>query len=470
MSTFGALNTAFRGLTAAQQGIAVAGNNIANATTAGYTRQRVDLSSVAAPTHGLFSGGAALVGQGVSVDRIGRLGSDFLDSGVRTAVAQAGFTAARAQALRGVEDILQEPGKSGISAGLQAYWAAWQGAANKPGDAAAGAVLLEAGNALATTINTAQTALSGQWSTSRSHAEATVSAINSTAAQVAESNAAIRSILNSGGAANELIDARAILTETLARLSGGTAKELPDGTINVFVDGNALVDGTSARKLVLSGPSTMGGALASGATVRVEWADRPGIAVGVGGQIAGVLTTLAPAANGAGGILAEVSTSYASFAQDLAARVNALHGGGQSATGAATGDFFSISATGTVSVVPQSVAGIATGTPGGGTLDSSRADAIAQLGVGSGSPDAGWQAIVSGIGVAARTALQQDALASAAQVSAAGARDSSASVSLDEENISLLSNQHAYQAAARVMTAVDEALDVLINRTGLVGR
>jgi flagellar hook-associated protein 1 FlgK len=61
-------------------------------------------------------------------------------------------------------------------------------------------------------------------------------------------------------------------------------------------------------------------------------------------------------------------------------------------------------------------------------------------------------------------------LATAASLSAAGQRDSGASVSLDEENISLLSNQHAYQAAARVMTAVDEALDVLINRTGLVGR
>ncbi len=43
-------------------------------------------------------------------------------------------------------------------------------------------------------------------------------------------------------------------------------------------------------------------------------------------------------------------------------------------------------------------------------------------------------------------------------------------MSLDEENVNLLTNQHAYQAAARVMTAVDEALDVLINRTGLVGR
>ncbi len=43
-------------------------------------------------------------------------------------------------------------------------------------------------------------------------------------------------------------------------------------------------------------------------------------------------------------------------------------------------------------------------------------------------------------------------------------------MSLNEENLNLLTYQHAYQAAARVMTAVDEMLDVLINRTGLVGR
>ncbi|WCI07440.1 flagellar basal body protein [Arthrobacter sp. OVS8] len=49
MSTFGALNTAYRGLTAAQQGMNVAGQNIANAATEGYTRQRVDQSSLAAP-------------------------------------------------------------------------------------------------------------------------------------------------------------------------------------------------------------------------------------------------------------------------------------------------------------------------------------------------------------------------------------------------------------------------------------
>ena len=45
-----------------------------------------------------------------------------------------------------------------------------------------------------------------------------------------------------------------------------------------------------------------------------------------------------------------------------------------------------------------------------------------------------------------------------------------AGVSLDEESADLIASQRAYQGAARVLTAVDEMLDVLINKTGLVGR
>jgi flagellar hook-associated protein 1 FlgK len=50
------------------------------------------------------------------------------------------------------------------------------------------------------------------------------------------------------------------------------------------------------------------------------------------------------------------------------------------------------------------------------------------------------------------------------------ARESVAGVNLDEEMTNMLSFQHAYSAAGRLVTAIDETLDVLINRTGLVGR
>ena len=43
-------------------------------------------------------------------------------------------------------------------------------------------------------------------------------------------------------------------------------------------------------------------------------------------------------------------------------------------------------------------------------------------------------------------------------------------VSLDEEATDMLRFQHAYQAAARVITTMDQMLDTLINSTGVVGR
>ncbi|HHY15865.1 MAG TPA: hypothetical protein GX521_07295 [Firmicutes bacterium] len=49
-------------------------------------------------------------------------------------------------------------------------------------------------------------------------------------------------------------------------------------------------------------------------------------------------------------------------------------------------------------------------------------------------------------------------------------RESVSGVSLDEEMANMIRFQHAYGAAARMMTAVDETLDVIINRLGIVGR
>jgi flagellar hook-associated protein 1 FlgK len=49
-------------------------------------------------------------------------------------------------------------------------------------------------------------------------------------------------------------------------------------------------------------------------------------------------------------------------------------------------------------------------------------------------------------------------------------RNSLSSVSMDEEGVNLLRFQKSYAASARVMTTLDEALEVLINRTGIVGR
>ena len=475
MSTFSGLTTAYSGLTAARQGLDVVGQNIANATTAGYTRQRVTTAEVGAlPGNGPLFAGRVQVGQGVSVESIARLGDVYLDARVRTAAATSGNLAVQSNALRTVEASLGEPGASGISSQLQSYWAAWQDVANHPGEPAPAEVLLVQAKQLTGTVAAGYTAVDNAWSDTRSKLSGMADELNDAGARVADLNGRIRSTLAAGGSANELLDQRNSLTTTIAALTGGTVRTLTDGTADVLIGGNALVSGDTFRAVKVVGSNLMSGVGA--APVALEWASRPGVTVAVdSGEIAGSISLLAPPnGTGTGGAIAEAAAGYNAFATTLAAQINAVHRAGSTTTGVTGLDFFSVAAVGPAAlglgVVPTSAAGLATGTPGAGALDGSNADAIGNIGGTAGSPDLVWSAFVTSIGVATKSSTQQATLAQSASTSASKSQLANSSVDLDEESLNMVTFQKAYQGAARVMTAVDEMLDVLINRTGLVGR
>ncbi len=120
--------------------------------------------------------------------------------------------------------------------------------------------------------------------------------------------------------------------------------------------------------------------------------------------------------------------------------------------------------------MPTGLDQLALAAPGAGALDTSIADRISVLGSSSTGPSATWSSFVTGFGVAVGGDVQRADTADRSAIAAISGQQSQASVDGDEETINLLKYQTAYQAAARVLTAVDEALDLLINRVGLVGR
>jgi flagellar hook-associated protein 1 FlgK len=474
VSTFSGLNTAYTGLVAARQGLDVVGQNITNMNTAGYTRQRAVQSASGSLAQVGPLTGQVKVGQGVAVTSIERLGDNYLDAKVRSTTASSGYWGVRANELKTLQASLHEPGTTGLSAQLTTVWASWQDMANHPGDLATGAVLLQHSEALATQISVGYTAVDNQWTQLRSQVTGMARELNEAATQVAGLNGLIRSTLAAGASANELIDQRNALTTTISTLTGATVRPMADGTAEVLLGGNALVSGDRSYEVAVSGTTAMAGA--AGDPVRLSWVGRPDVPVSVdGGEIAGAISMLAGAnAAGTGGVLAEAAADYNDFATFVAARINEVHSTGQIKDGTTGHDFYAISPTGPaalgLSVIPTSVDEIANAKPGAGGLDGSVADAISRIGKAADSPDKMWSAIVTGIGVAARTGLQQSALADLSTKSAVGNQLANASVDIDEENVNMLTFQTAYQGAARVMTAVDEMLDTLINRTGIVGR
>lgn len=479
MTTFSTLSTALSSMVAQRAALDVAGQNVANANTVGYTRQRADLSSVStAASASRFSSGLT-VGQGVKVDNVARLGDIFADARLRTTTSSAAFLTARASSLARLESTIDEPSDTGVAAQLATFWSSWQDVANNPGEAAPGQVLLEAGSAVTAALASGYEAVKTQWDETRTQTLAVVDQTNATAASVAELNTAIRSVLVSGGNANELTDKRDQLATQLAELVGGTVRHNEDGSVNVNVGGNPLVSGTTAFGIHLAGSTTMVGAQTD--PPRIAW-DRAsaGTATLDGGVLAGMVSVLAPSQpDGAGGMLAEAAARYNAVATQLATAVNALHTGGTTTTGTAGSPFFDLGAdpstppalavrVALTSPTQIAAAAPATGTPTG-SFDGSVADAISQLAHAATGPDALWSAFVVDLGVRTQSATLSANVSEKARATAESLQMSGAGVDIDEETVNMLAYQRAYQGAARVLTAVDEMLDTLINRTGRVG-
>ncbi|WP_278257144.1 flagellar basal body rod C-terminal domain-containing protein [Nocardioides convexus] len=102
----------------------------------------------------------------------------------------------------------------------------------------------------------------------------------------------------------------------------------------------------------------------------------------------------------------------------------------------------------------------------GGARDGANADALSRAGDAANA----YQRLVNGFGTKVASLDRQVANQSALAGSLDDAWEQQAGVNLDEETVNMMTAQRSYEAAARLLTTLDEVLDTLINRTGLVGR
>ncbi len=475
MSTFSGLGTALSSLTAQRKALDVAGNNVANANTVGYTRQRALLGSMPAATVPSMFSTSDGVGLGSRVTSVQRLGDVFVDTRVRAAAGSAGYLTARAESFAALEKGIGEPAATGLASQLSDFWDGWSDVANGSDRDSARAVVLERGRAVADRLHTLYTTASTQWGETRTTAGALVERVNVAAGQVAELNERVLAITNTGASAHELADQRDLLVTELSALVGGTARVRPDGQVDVLVGGNALVRGDKTSPLALTGATTFGQATA-GVAVQVVWADRPGQVAGLdGGRVAGLLSVLAPTdGSGSGGVLTEAAARYDALATQIAEQVNALHTGAATPSGATGTSFFAVDPTLPAAlglrVAVTDTSQIAAGAPGQGAYDGSVATALSRLADAPDGPDALWRATVVDVGVRTASAVSRSKVAETALGTAQGQQLAQTSVDIDEEAVNMLAYQRAYEGAARVLTAIDQMLDTLINRTGVVGR
>lgn len=110
--TFGSFTTATLGVYAAQKGLDVTGNNIANINTKGYTRQELQQSSlISSVTDKYFSEYTCRVGQGVVTGGVRQIRDEGLDLLYRGSQADVGAAETKLEGLDRLAAILDEVGK-----------------------------------------------------------------------------------------------------------------------------------------------------------------------------------------------------------------------------------------------------------------------------------------------------------------------------------------------------------------------
>jgi flagellar hook-associated protein 1 FlgK len=450
------LNTAVRALLAQQQAMDAVSHNVANVNTPGYSRQRV-LLAPAPPA------GSSGVGGGVQMLGVQRIRDLFVDFQLRSESQAAGEFAARAESLRMAELAFGEPGEGGLSAVMDAFFNSWRDLANTPEQSAARSAVVQAGETLAFAANRLNRSLNDIRENANIQVESAVREVNNLAQTVAALNGKIVSVRATGDPASDLSDERDLALDRLAELVDMRFIEMDDGRVDVFLGGRALVNATTAATIdAVRNPGNLN-------FFELQWSS-DGSAVPVNsGRIGGLIDQRdvdLPAR------LADLDTLVGQIITD----VNAVHAAGFALDGVTTGQAFFTGTDAATIGVDAAVRGnlglLAAATLGSAVGDGSNALAIADLQAAtnltgnSETYGAFYNGIVTRLGVSVRDV---EGLARSQRLTIQHLNQmklSTSGVNLDEEMVNLVQFQRGYEAAARLIRAIDEMLDTLINRTG----
>ncbi|GAA3953804.1 flagellar hook-associated protein FlgK [Allohahella marinimesophila] len=241
------LNIGLSGVLAHQTALRVTGNNVANANTEGYTRQRAEFDQLG----GQFTG-AGYLGSGAQITDIQRLTDSYLQTQVRSDTSVSAEIGIVAENLEQINNLLADP-RTGISPALSDFFGALQIAAEDPSSVPARQELLSQSNRLVDRFRLINDRLTAQSSSVETSIRSQVEDVNGLAAAIAETN---RSIVSAKGAAsgsqpNDLLDKRDMLIKELATKVSINVIPQDDGQLNVFIGkGQALVMGSSSSSIV----------------------------------------------------------------------------------------------------------------------------------------------------------------------------------------------------------------------------
>jgi len=273
----------------------------------------------------------------------------------------------------------------------------------------------------------------------------TLNEVNNLGTQIAQLNLTISKITATGNSPNDLLDQRDLLVDQLSALGNVAVTNGANGSVDISFGGASLVTAGTSATLAES--------------------DLTGLS---SGKLQGLITlrdTTIP------GYQAGLTT----IASTLITKTNAQSAAGFDLNGNAGGAFFTgtdatdIAVNPAVVSNPSLIAASATGAVGDAGNALAMADMQTTPTIGASTIDAAYTQLVTQVGADVQQSTNSVDTTTALVNALQNQRQSVSGVNLDEEMTNLITFQRGYQASARALSAMDDMLDQLINRTGRVG-
>lgn len=238
------LNNAMSGLKAYQRALATTGHNIANASTEGFSRQRVIFA--ARPPETINA-----PGNGVRIAGIRRDYDSFLTNQLRDAVSQQQSLSVFQGQSALIDDILADP-QGGITPALQNFFSGMQEVADDPGSIPGRVSMLAQASAMVERFRSLDQRFSEQALATNTRIKDMVNRINDAALSLRDVNVEILSNRSgqTGSIPPDLLDRRDAVLQELSGYVGVSVVENADQTINVFIgSGQTLVTNNNVFKI-----------------------------------------------------------------------------------------------------------------------------------------------------------------------------------------------------------------------------
>jgi flagellar hook-associated protein 1 FlgK len=469
LGLLGTLNLAGQSMETQMTGVSVAGQNLANVNTAGYTRQTVDIE-----TSPDIMTGIGPQGTGAEAVSIQQAVDSLLNGQIQGQQSVNGYWNAQQSGLQSVQDDLNEflssntssssssggATSSGLSSLLSNVFNDFQSVATSPTSIGARQTLISDAQSLATAFNQINSGLEQESTTLNTSLSDNVDSANQLLSGIASLNQQISAAQFGGGNANDLLDERQQDLNNLAQLTDITTTNGANGAVNVSIGGQTLVSGNQVSETLQTYDPGNGNLL-------VQTSGGVPLTL-TGGSMQGTI-------DARDGTLASLQSSINTLASSLITEVNSVYTTGYGLNGTTGANFFYGSDAASISVNtglandPSSFQAAASAS----TNDNTVALELANL---ADAPQSSLQnetfgdsfdQTVGTFGDSLQTANDQVGNQTAVTSMLTNQQSSISGVSLDQEMTNLLSFQQAYEASAELVTTVNQMLgDTLAMKSG----